>query len=169
MTYELGESKVDYPSPLGDSTLDANGFGIAGRLGFHINESFWIAIDGRYSMPGIDDSNYTAPAVSTNYGPAIGIQMPNFGLRLWGVYVLGGEMDPEADGSLDVKFEEASGYRIGVGINLSIVSLNLEYQDLKYDTMKLEKIGPFSPGTSFDSVNGDLKSWIASVSFPLAP
>jgi hypothetical protein len=49
-----------------------------------------------------------------------------------------------------------------------VVSLNLEYQDIKYDKATLEEFGPFSSGTSFGSVNLTDKSWIASVSFPIA-
>ena len=169
ITYEKGESTVNYPSPLSNSTGTTDGLGIGARFGFHLNEAFFLAADARYSMPRFKDSSvsYDADSVSTNYGAVVGFQMPDVGLRIWGTYILGGELDPKADGNFDVKFQEAKGYRVGAGFHLQSVSLNLEYQDLKYGSTTLQKFGPFSGAAAFTDVNLKNKSWIASVSFPL--
>lgn len=169
ITYEKGETDVNYPSPLNNSTGTSDGFGIGARLGFHLSEAFFLGADARYSMPQFKDSsvNYDSEAVSTNYGPVIGFQMPNMGLRLWGTYILGGELDPKEDGNFDVKFENAKGYRIGAGFRVQSFSLNVEYQELDYDNAKLEKFGPFGSGNAFDSVGLNNKSWIVSASFPM--
>lgn len=168
ITYEKSESSVNWPSPLSDSTGTADGLGIGARFGFHLNEAFFIGADARYSMPRFKSSaNYEADSTATNYGAVVGFQMPNVGLRIWGTYVLGGELDPKADGNFDVKFEKATGYRVGAGFRVQSVSLNLEYQDLKYGNSVLQKFGPLSGAATFDDVNLKNKSWIASVSFPL--
>jgi hypothetical protein len=46
-------------------------------------------------------------------------------------------------------------------------SLGLEYEELKYGSASLEQLGPFTLGSSFESVKMTQKSWIASVSFPI--
>ena len=169
LTYELGNSTTHYPSPLSDASGTLEGFGVGARAGMHVSEAFLLGLDARYSMPQFKDSSvsYDARAVAWNFGPVIGMQMPIVGLRLWASYIAGGGLDPEKSGSVDVKFTEATGYRVGAGMRLAAVSLNLEFQQLKYNKGALESLGPFSPGTNLDSVNPDVKSWIASVSFPL--
>jgi hypothetical protein len=95
------------------------------------------------------------------------MQMPNLGMRLWGSFILGGELNPDKSGSFDIKFLKASGYRLGAGFRFLAVSLNLEYQELKYGQAKLEQLGPFASGALFDNVKLENKTWLASVSFPL--
>lgn len=169
VSYEMNETSIKYPSFLSDSSGEANGFGIGARLGFHINEAFFVAIDGRYAMPDYKDSsvNYSAKAVSTSLAPTVGLQMPDLGLRIWGSYVMGGELDPEESGGFDVKYTDNKGYRVGVGFRISSFSLNLEYQQTNYDGATLQKLGSFAPGTTFEDVDHENKGWIASVSFPL--
>lgn len=169
VTYETSNSSIHYPSPLSDSTGSLTGFGLGGRLGIHLSEIVFAGIDGRYSMPYFKDSstNYGANATAANWGPVLGVQMPIVGLRVWGSYVMGGILDPENSGGYDVKFSEAKGYRIGAGFKVMIVSLNLEYQNLKYGATTLEKIGPFSPGTGFNDVNLTNDTWIVSASMPI--
>jgi hypothetical protein len=169
VTYQLGKTSVDYPSPFSNSTGDNNGPGIAARLGIHLSEVVFVGVDARYAMTKFTDSaaNSSSNATSYQYGPVAGIQMPNFGLRLWAAYVLGGELNPEESSNFDVKFLEAKGPRIGAGLRLMSVSLNLEYQDLTYGKTNLEKIGPFTGSTDFESVKLSEKAWIASVSFPI--
>lgn len=72
-------------------------------------------------MPDQKDSsvNYNAKATSTRIGPVIGMQMPNLGLRIWGTYILSGDLDPEKSGNYDVKFQDAKGYRIGTGFHVN--------------------------------------------------
>lgn len=169
MTYELGDTDVNYPTPFSNSTGESNGLGLGLRLGFHLNEIFFLALDGRYATPQFKDSSvtYDEKANSSNWGPVVGLQMPTAGLRLWGSLIAGGTLDPASTGNFDVKFDEASGYRLGVGLHLFSLSLNLEYQDLKYGQARLQKLGPFSTTSDLDNVDLESKSWIASVSFPL--
>jgi opacity protein-like surface antigen len=168
LTYERSESTVNYPEPFANSSGNVDGFGIGARLGFHLNEVVFLGVDGRYSMPKFKDSSYDAKAVSTNWGPVAGIQMPNLGLRLWGSMILGGNLNPDSSGNLDIKFKDTSGYRVGAGIRFEILSLNLEYQHAKYGETVLEQIGPFATTTTFSNVTLKNNSWVASVSFPLA-
>ena len=169
VTYELGNTKTNYPSPLSDATGTSNGLGLGARLGLHALEIVFFGIDARYSMPQFKDSsvNYDAKSISTNWGPVVGVQMPIVGLRVWGSYILGGELNPESSGGVDVKFKQATGYRVGTGFRIAIVSLNLEYQQLKYGQADLEQLGPFSGTSTFNNVNLNNNSWIASISFPL--
>jgi len=169
ITYEIGDSRGDFPEPLNNSNGDINGFGIGARLGMHVYESFFAGIDGRYSFPKFKDSSvdYNENAVSTNWGPVVGIQMPEIGLRIWANWVLGGQLDPEGTENIDVKFNSAEGYRVGAGMRISIVSINLEYQKLDYSNTSVEQLGIFNSNATFNSVNLDYQTWIASVSFPL--
>lgn len=169
VSYELGSSSVNYPSPLSSSTGSINGAGIGGRLGIHIQEIVFFGVDARYSAPYFIDaaSSYSASATSTNWGPVVGVQVPLLGLRFWGSYVLGGSLDPLASGNLDVKFQDVTGYRLGVGWSLLLLSLNLEYQQIRYEETTLEKAGPFPAGTSLENVSLDNKGVVVSVSLPL--
>ena len=169
VTYERGNGKLDLPSPFDDDKADVNGFGAMARVGFHISEAFFVAADGRYSRPTVDNDDYKADATAYNYGLTAGVQMPTtLGIRLWGTWVAGGELDPEKDENLDLKFKGANGYRLGGGIKLGIVSLNLEYQQLKYSDAELQKLGPFTVGENLDDTDATNDSWIASVSFPFS-
>lgn len=169
LTHELGDTSVNYPSPFSNSSGRAEGFGLGARVGFHLIEVMFVGIDLRYSMPQFKDSSvqYDAKAISTNWGPVVGLQMPIVGLRIWGSYILGGELDPESSGGFDVKFQKANGYRVGAGFRLLPISLNLEYQQLKYDETQLQQLGPFASSSLYDNVSLENKTWIASISFPI--
>jgi hypothetical protein len=169
VTYEQGDGDLDLPSPFTDSDADVNGFGLMGRFGFHISEAFFVAADGRYSKPQVKNDDYKADAEAYNYGVTAGLQMPTtLGIRVWGTWVAGGQMDPDKDENLDLKYQDANGYRIGAGVKLSIVSLNLEYQSLTYKDAELQEIGPFAVGQNLNSTEAKNDSWILSVSFPFA-
>ena len=167
VTYEKGDSHIDFPSPFQNSTGSVNGLGLGARVGADVSDIVFLAADVRYSKPQFKDSSndFDSQATSYNYGPAVGIQMPIVGLRLLGSYVLGGQLDPEESRGFDLKFEEARGPRFGVGFQVVAVSLNLEYQDLEYGKTTVEKAGPFT-GSSSDIKLKD-KSYIVSVSFPM--
>lgn len=171
VTYNLGsKTTVNWPTPLNDSTGSANGFGLGARLGMHVGDVVFIAADGRYLMPKFKDSsvNYDSDATALNYGATVGVQTPVAGLRVWGTYIFGGELDPKASGNFDVKLSDAQGYRVGAGFYFTMVSINLEYQDLKYDKATLQSLGPINANASTNSVTLQDKAWIASVSFPIA-
>lgn len=168
VTYETGKGTLDWPAPLSDSDGDVKGLGLMARLGFHVSDAVFIGGDARYSKPNFKNSanNYDASAESMNLGAVVGMQMPVVGLRVWGEYVLLGSLDPAASHGVDVKFEDAKGYRIGVGFHVAMVSLNLEYQKLSYGKSTLQSLGTIPVGSSLGKL--DDAAYIASVTFPLA-
>lgn len=171
LTYERGEGDVDFPDPINNSNTDIDGFGVGARVGFHVLESLFIGADGRYSIPRFKDSSLDqdVDAKAWNYGPLVGVQMPTtIGLRVWGNYIFDGSMDPEKDQGVDEKFSDAKGYRIGAGIKLGITSLNLEYQNIKYDKTEINEAGTFNPNYSTNDIELKNSSWILSVSFPIS-
>ena len=171
VTYAVdSKTTTNWPTPFSDSTGSAKGWGLGARLGMHVGDVLFVAADGRYSMPKFKDSsvNYDADATALNYGATLGVQTPVAGLRVWGTYVFGGELDPKSSGNFDVKLSDAQGYRVGAGFYVAMISLNLEYQDLKYDKLTLQSLGSINASTSTNSVNLQDKAWIASVSFPIS-
>lgn len=169
VSYEKGDSNIDYPSPFSNSSGHIDGWGVGARLGVHFADVLFLGADGRFMKPKFKDSTNNMDVDSTgyNYGAVLGVQMPVVGLRVWGTYVFGGQLDPEEGNGVDLKFKEANGYRIGAGFKIFIVSLNVEYQDLKYNKTELQKIGSFSAGAE-DQIDLKDKAWIFSVSFPLS-
>jgi hypothetical protein len=168
LTYQSGKTTVSFPAPLSDSDEDVKGFGLGLRLGFHVYESVFLAADARYAMPKYDSSALGDSAESTAYnaGVTLGVQTPLAGIRVWGTYILAGELNPKEINGFDVKFNDLKGYRVGAGIYVGIVSLNVEYQDAKYDSTTIEDAGGLSG--NLDSVDGHDKSYIVSVSFPVS-
>jgi hypothetical protein len=165
VTYEQGRCDINFPAPLGSTDGDVFGFGLGARLGFHWSEMFFLGADARYSMPKSEFGDYNENAKAYNWGPVVGMQMPDYGLRIWGSYIAGAELNP--DGSqFDAKFKDGTGFRVGAGLRFKAVSLNLEYQEVSYDTAEVQALGPFAPG-DFGSVELENKTWLASVSFPI--
>lgn len=174
VTYENSDGDINWPSPLNDSSSELEGFGVLARVGVHVSDAVFIGADGRYSQPKFKNSagDNDVDSEAFNYGPILGVQMPNIGLRVWGAYILDAELDPKSytvgGSELDGKFENGEGYRIGAGFKVYMLSLNLEYQRIDYDRARVEEAGPFDPGSVFDSVELKDDSWILSVSFPFA-
>lgn len=171
ITYEKGTGNIHFPDPINSSNTNIDGFGVGARLGFHIFETIFLGLDGRYAMPQFKDSSLgqKTEAKAWNYGPVVGIQMPTtLALRVWAGYIFDGQLDPDKDKNVDEKFSDAHGYRIGAGIKLGIISLNLEYQALKYDTTDINEVGTFNPGYSTSNIHLDTSAWILSASFPIA-
>lgn len=170
ITWESGSGDIDLPSPLGGSSADVDGFGLGARVGFHVMESLFIGADGRYSFPNFKEKKLEmdTDAKSWNVGPVVGIQMPTtFGLRVWGGYIAAGELDPDRDNSVDVKFKSGQGFRVGAGVKLGIVSVNAEYQKIKYDKTEIESVGVFNPGSETHKTDLDNESLVLSASFPI--
>ena len=162
ITYESGDNTMDWPL-VSDSTGKSKGLGFNVKLGYHANDVFFVGLDGSYSQPKFDSSaGYEADATSMTYGLVLGAQMPIVGLRLWGGYILGGELDPKENNGFDAKFSDARGPKLGVGFKVLMVSLNLEYMDLEYQKSSVE-----TSGVSVDLNNLKNKVGIVSVSFPL--
>lgn len=169
ISYQAGTTDANYPQPFSNSTGRLDGFGLGARVGFHMNEMFFAGGDLRYTIPYFRDSavSYEAKAISTTWGPVVGVQMPNIGLRAWIGYILGGDLNPEQSGSFDVRYLNPSGFRVGAGFRVGPVSLNLEKERIRYGQAILEQVGPFATNSTFNSVNLINDSWIASVSMPL--
>ena len=168
ITYQSGKTTVSYPAPFSDSSEEVKGLGLGLRLGGHVMDSLFFALDGRYSRPRYESSALggDADASAYNAGLTLGGQTPLAGLRVWGTYILAGELNPESISNVDVKFNDFRGYRVGVGLYVAAISLNLEYQEGKYNSTTVEDAGGFS-GSS-DDITGKDRSYIVSVSFPLA-
>ena len=170
ITYEQSKGEIDYPAPFGKSDADSDGFGVGARVGFHVYKSLFIGADGRYSALEFKDegSDNKTDAKAWNYGPMIGVQMPTaIALRVWGSYIMDGQVDPEKKNGFDAKFEDGTGYRVGAGVKLGFASLNLEYQNITYDKTKIQSVGNFGTNSVSDT-NLDNSTWIASVSFPFS-
>ena len=172
LTYQSGTNEVRYPLISNTSDEKITGFGVGVKLGAHVYESVYVAADARYAMPQYDSSaaGKKMDATAYNAGVTLGMQTPFYGIRVWGTYILAGELNPKAvsggslDG-LDVKFKDMKGYRVGAGVYVKSVSINLEYQDAKFDTTTVENsVG----GGDYTSVEGKDKAYIVSLSFPVS-
>jgi len=166
VTYEFNsKSTINFPSPLSNSSGSIEGLGASLKGGFHVSDIIFGGADFRYSQPKFKDSsnNLETESKSMNYGVLLGAQTGLYGIRAWGEYVFGGSLDPKEDNGIDYKFEEAMGYRLGAGIRVKMLSINLEYQDLKYD-----KTHAVAGGIPVSSDNSELtnKALVGSVSFP---
>jgi hypothetical protein len=170
VTYQNADTTVNYPAPFSHSNGSDNGLGLGLKAGAHVFKSGFVALDARYGMTTFKDSrvDYDAQSPSWNWGPLVGAQLPFLaGPRFWVTYIVDGEMNPRSSHALDVKFRHPEGLRVGVGFRVSVVSLNLEYQELKYRKSILEKVGSFDPNVDFSNSGLQSRAWIASVSFPL--
>ena len=156
------------PAISDDTSGNTQGLGIGARLGVHASEMIFVGVDGRYARTKITDSAYgEADANGYNLAPTVGVQMPIAGLRVWAGYVVLGETNPEAGTKgFNVRFTEPQGPRVGLGVHLGPVSLNLEYQDLKYNKTKIESYGLIS-STGESNVDYDTRGYTASLSFPM--
>lgn len=171
ITYESGSGDINLPSPFSNSESDLDGFGLGARVGFHIYESVFLGVDGRYSFLTFKENkiDMDTDAKAWNVAPVIGFQMPTaLGLRVWGSYVLAGEVDPDKDNEVDLKFKSGNGFRVGVGVKLAMVSVNAEYQKIKYDETQVQSLAAFDPGSTTDNVKLDNESVVLSVSFPVS-
>lgn len=163
VTYQSHDIKVS--SGLGDSSGTNKGLGVGLRLGTHFSDILFAGVDARYAMTKYEDdsANFSADAKNMDLSPFIGVQMPIVGLRFWAAYTLWGQIDPDSSGGVDPKLEKANGLRLGAGFHFLMVSLNLEYQDLKYDDV--------SASTGLGTVNFDSatsKGLSLGVSFPMS-
>lgn len=152
----------------GDTDGNVRDAAIGARLGLHLGEIFFLAADGRYGQAEFNDSFYdNANAAIYNYGATAGLQTPFYGVRLWGTYILGGEFDPaEGAQNVDLLFSDATGYRVGAGIHVGAVSINLEYQDLTYDTTEIESVGNFPGAGAIGDLEVAQTGYALSLGFP---
>ncbi len=156
------------PMITGDTSGRVDGAGFGTRLGVHASETVFIGVDARYQRSRIADSFYqSADGNLYNFGPMIGGQMPWYGLRGWAEYVIGGEFDPTAGrNGFDVRFRDPRGYRLGAGLHYLNASVNLEFQDLVYDTTQIQSLGRIQTGDD-TRVDFTTRGFIVSLSFPM--
>lgn len=169
ITYQNMKADIEYPNTfLSDSSGEVKGAGLGLRAGGHVLDTVFLAADLRYAQPKYQDSNFEADAKAQNYGVVLGLQMPIAGLRIWGSYIVDGNLDPKEDQSVDLKFTKAQGHRLGAGIHVAMFSVNIEYQNVKYKSTELEKLGPFTDVNAQDSIELTESGLVASVSFPIS-
>jgi hypothetical protein len=151
-----------------DTSGNATGYGIGVKLGTHLGKMLLLGVDTRYSRMTTDDSFYNkARSDVFNFGPTIGVQTPYFGVRLLASYVLLGESNPDAAAQgIDLKFKEATGWRLGAGVYVASVSINLEYQNLTYGSTEVESIGTL-PVNNLTSIEANNTGYAMSLSFPM--
>lgn len=164
---EIKTSALPLISDNSSGYSEGAGFGL--RLGGHIADIIFLAADARYSKLKFSDSAYgRAEGIGYNYGPALGVQTPFLGIRIWGSYILGGEYDPDVGSNrVDAKFTEATGPRLGVGVRVAMLSINLEYEDLKYNNTNIESVGDLNLNSSTE-LDLENKGYLLSVSFPIS-
>lgn len=151
-----------------DTSGNSTGYGLGIRMGGHVSEILMLGFDARYSKTQSDDSFFDeSDADVYNIAPAIGLKTPFFGVRLMAAYVVAGESNPSSgsDG-LNLKYNEANGLRMGAGLYIAAVSVNLEYQDLDYNNTEIESRGSVAFNESTD-IDANSKGYALSVSFPL--
>jgi hypothetical protein len=165
ITYESGTNSITWPV-FGNSTGNTKGPGFDLKLGGHVMDVLFLALDASYSKPGFTNSavSYDAAADENLFGVVIGGQMPIVGLRIWGGYIFDGQLDPAASNGYDVKFTRAQGYKLGAGFRVLMVSLNVEYSDVKFGNTTLQA----SPATFAGTLDEKLqnKTTLVSVSMP---
>ncbi len=151
-----------------DTSGTLNDAAIGARFGLHVGEIFILAADGRYGKSRFQDSFYSsAEASSYNYGLTAGIQTPVAGIQLFGTYIVGGAFDPAVGAqNIDMKFTDALGYRVGAGIHVLAVSVNLEYQDLVYNNSTVESFGDLAVNRA-STVDASQSGYSISLGFPV--
>lgn len=151
-----------------DSEGTSNGFGADLKLGAHVGEMFFVAADGRYERSEFEGSALEDTDVTVwNVGPTLGLQAPYMGARVWGTYVVDGNYNPDSGArAVDYNFTDPYGWRVGAGVRLSAVSLNLEYEDLTYRTTEVESIGDLAAGSGADA-DFSQRGYAVSLSFPV--
>jgi hypothetical protein len=152
-----------------DTSGTSDGAGLGLRLGGHLFDIMFIAADGRYSKLKSTDSSYgDSDGSSYNYGPTLGVQTPLFGVRVWGTYIIGGEFDPSlGSDQIDAKFQDARGTRLGAGLRFAVVSLNLEYETMTYNTAEIQSVRGFNVSSSQD-IDTTSDAYLLSLSFPIS-
>ena len=169
LTYQTGDGTTTWNAPLEKSTATLTGSGFGLRLGYHFLDTLFLAADARYSQPQWKSTtpDFTSRSTDINYGVTLGFQPPIVGLRFWGTYVLDGSLDPQESQNFDFRFKKSQGYRLGGGFSFILVSLNIEYQEIKTSDLEIERAGSLA-GLSGNNTELNSKVWIASLSIPFS-
>jgi hypothetical protein len=151
-----------------DTSGTMEGLGVGARVGGHISEILALGVDGRYSRMRFNDSFYEASEGDMyNIGPSVVLQTPIFGVRLLGTYIMAGQFNPGSGvQGLDAKFTDARGYRLGAGVHFAAVSVNVEYQNLRFNSTEIESFGSLGINSAAN-VDFENDGYTLSLSFPV--
>jgi hypothetical protein len=151
-----------------DNEVEGDGMGLAMKLGSQISDRYFAAADIRYQRTQFNEKGLKDVDSDTwNIAPVLGLQTNWYGLRAWGSYILDGTSNPDsAANGLDLRFEKPFGWRAGVGVRISNISLNLEYEDLTYRQTVVQSVGSLGPSAG-QNVDFDSRTVAMSVSFPI--
>lgn len=169
MTNESSTLKTSQLPVINDDTSGTlRGYGLGARLGVHAGDIVFVGVDGRFARLDMSDSSYEkAQGDAFNYGPTVGVQTPFFGIRVMGTYILGGEFDPgPGSQGVDLKFENLRGYRVGAGVHVAAVAVNLEYQNSRFEDSNIQSFGALG-GQADTSVDFENEGYTLSLSFPV--
>jgi hypothetical protein len=157
------------PLPVAESNTSGStlGYGLGLRAGVHVLDSFFVGFDGRYAYEELNNFFYQdTTATAYSFGPMIGGELPYYGIRLTATYIMLGEFKPTLDAyGLNMKFTDPLGWRIGAGIRIATVSVNLEYQDLTYEKTRVISWGALPP-TSAVGTQAESGGYVLSLSYP---
>ena|SRR5665213_2934407 len=164
ISYQLSNSNSDYSGALRNSSASTKGFGVLARAGIHVYDRFFVAADARYAILNFTDNanNFSANASSWDIAPVVGLQMADSGARIFVGYVLAGNLDPQSSNGIDPSYGNATGWRVGAGLKIQHISVNIEWQRLHYGTGKLS-----GSGQSVSGLNYNPEALVASVTFPI--
>ncbi|MCB0349473.1 MAG: hypothetical protein KDD37_11605 [Bdellovibrionales bacterium] len=167
-TYESGTAEMNLGTD-GDPDGDLEGWGAGLRLGLHAGDIFFVGLDGMYSEPDFKDDSgdsFDFDTKSWLLGPVVGLQTPFAGLRIWGAYMLAGEIElDKTDDAFNIAYKDPKIFKLGAGLRIGVVSLNLECLSGTYEKVEVKNAGPFS-GTYDSELDRD--SYILSLSFPFS-
>ncbi len=148
-----------------DGKLEGYGVGVKG--GVHFADIWFGGLDIMYSMPKFTESNgrFSSNTKNILVGVVTGVQMPIVGLRVWGGFIPYGTLDQDKDRGLQMKFSNPSLFKLGAGMHVSMLSINLEYMWGKYGKSEITNDG--SNFATFADAEAKQNVFMLGVSFPL--
>lgn len=133
--YNFGKFDVD---TAGFDSESMTGPAIGGRIGYQ-NLGFQLGLDYLRSTMDIDNNDYKEDATISEFAAFVGFEFPIL-LRAYAGYIFSASGETEADfgtGKDDVKLEDGSGVKLGLGFTLlPFVDINLEYRKGSFDEWK---------------------------------
>jgi len=165
--YETGTSQFSSDSGIINFDGKLEGFGVGVKGGLHVWEIGFAGLDFMYSQPKFTESQgrFSSNTKSWLLGVLAGAQMPVAGLRVWAGYSPLGNMDQDRDRGLQMKFSNPSIFKLGAGIHVSMVSINLEYLWGSYG--KSDITNDNSTYATFANASAKRNTFLLGVSFPI--
>lgn len=163
-TYEQG--KANFKSGIINFDGDMKGIGIGARVGGHVNDVLFLALDTQYAEPEFTSSLYNTKTKSLLAGLTVGAQTPYAGLRVWGSYLPVGTLDQARSNGLQMKFSEPEMIKLGVGLRVAAFSINLERLSGKYKKSEIQNDA--STFAAFDNADATRETYMLGVSFPFS-